>query len=80
MKKEKEKNRKKENRRKKKVRKKKHMIWRRRGRRMDKNPDVADDDEGEDSNGNMTIQSSKAIEGINRAANHQKVKKILKFR
>ena len=52
------------------------MIWRRRGRRMDKNPDAADDDEGEDCNGNMTIQSSKAIEGINRAANHQKDVKI----
>lgn len=44
---------------------------------MDKNPDVADDEEGDNSNGNMTIQSSKAIEGIDKVANHQKGIKII---
>lgn len=53
------------------------MMRRRRGGMMDKNPDVADDEEGDNSNGNMTIQSSKAIEGIDRVANHQKGIKII---
>ena len=44
---------------------------------MGKNPDVADHDEGDNGNGNMTIQLSKAIEGIDRVANHQKDIKII---
>jgi len=46
------------------------------GGRMDKNPDVADDEEGDNSNGNMTIHSSKAIEGIDE---WQTIKKTLRL-